>query len=89
VEIGSNSFIPGFEDQLVGVKAGDEKVIKVKFPSNYMAQQLAGKDAEFATTVKSIEKPGEREINDEFAKMVGFEDLEKLKGAITDKLKDE
>ncbi|MGL4287169.1 MAG: trigger factor [Phreatobacter sp.] len=89
VEIGSNSFIPGFEDQLVGVKAGDEKVIKVKFPSNYMAQQLAGKDAEFVTTVKSIEKPGEREINDEFAKMVGFEDLDKLKTAITDKLKDE
>lgn len=89
VELGSNSFIPGFEDQLVGAKPGEEKVVKVKFPANYMAQQLAGKDAEFATTVKSIEKPGERAIDDEFAKMVGFDDLEKLKGAIRDKLKDE
>lgn len=89
LELGSKSFIPGFEDQLVGVKAGDEKVVKVKFPSNYMAEKLAGKDAEFAVTVKSIEKPGERAIDDEFAKMVGFEDLAKLKAAVSDRLKSE
>jgi trigger factor len=89
LELGSNSFIPGFEDQLVGVKGGDEKVVKVRFPANYMAEKLAGKDAEFAVTVKSIEKPGERAIDEEFAKMVGFEDLAKLKAAVTDRLKGE
>jgi trigger factor len=89
LELGSKSFIPGFEDQLVGVKAGDEKVVKVKFPSNYMAEALAGKDAEFAVTVKAIEKPGDRAIDDEFAKMVGFEDLGKLKAAVSDRLKSE
>ena len=89
LELGSKSFIPGFEDQLVGVKAGDEKVVKVKFPSNYMAEALAGKDAEFAVTVKAIEKPGDRAIDDEFAKMVGFEDLAKLKAAVSDRLKSE
>ncbi|QCK87697.1 trigger factor [Phreatobacter aquaticus] len=89
VEIGSNSFIPGFEEQLVGVKTGEDKVLKVKFPSNYAAPNLAGKDAEFAVNVKSMEKPGERAIDDEFAKMVGFEDLEKLKAAVSDRLKSE
>ncbi len=89
LELGSNSFIPGFEDQLVGVKAGEEKLVKVKFPTNYMAANLAGKDAEFAVTVKTIEKPGERAIDEEFAKMVGFEDLAKLKAAVSDRLKSE
>jgi trigger factor len=89
LELGSKSFIPGFEDQLVGAKAGDDKVVKVKFPSNYMAEALAGKDAEFAVTVKAIEKPGDRAIDDEFAKMVGFEDLAKLKAAVSDRLKSE
>lgn len=89
LELGSNSFIPGFEDQLVGVKAGEDRVVKVKFPSNYMAENLAGKDAEFAVTVKAIEKPGERAIDEEFAKMVGFEDLAKLKAAVSDRLKSE
>jgi trigger factor len=89
LELGSNSFIPGFEDQLVGVKVGEEKLVKVKFPTNYMAENLAGKDAEFAVTVKTIEKPGERAIDEEFAKMVGFEDLAKLKAAVSDRLKSE
>ncbi|MBL8569989.1 MAG: trigger factor [Phreatobacter sp.] len=89
LELGSKSFIPGFEDQLVGVKAGEEKTVKVKFPTNYMAQNLAGKDAEFAVTVKSIEAPGERAIDEEFAKMVGFEDLAKLRAAVSDRLKSE
>jgi trigger factor len=89
LELGSKSFIPGFEDQLLGVKAGDEKAVKVKFPTNYMAQNLAGKDAEFAVTVKSIETPGDRAIDEEFAKMVGFEDLAKLRAAVSDRLKSE
>lgn len=89
LELGSKSFIPGFEDQLVGAGIGEERVVKVKFPSNYMAANLAGKDAEFVTTVKSMERPGERAVDDEFAKMVGFDDLAKLKEAVSDRLKGE
>lgn len=89
LELGSNSFIPGFEDQLVGVVAGEDRVVKVRFPSNYMSEALAGKDAEFAVSVTAIEQPGERAIDEEFAKMVGFEDLAKLKAAITERLKSE
>lgn len=89
IELGSKSFIPGFEDQLVGVKAGEERTVKVRFPSNYMAANLAGKEAEFAVTVKAIERPGERSIDDEFAKMVGFEDLAKLRAAVADRLRSE
>jgi trigger factor len=89
LELGSKSFIPGFEDQLIGVAAGEEKTVKVKFPTSYASQALAGKDAEFAVTVKSMEQPGERAIDEEFAKMVGFEDLAKLRAAIADRLKGE
>lgn len=89
LELGSKSFIPGFEDQLVGAGIGEERVVKVKFPANYMAENLAGKDAEFAVTVKSMDRPGDRAIDDEFAKMVGFDDLAKLKEAVTARLKDE
>lgn len=89
VEIGSNSFIPGFEEQLIGLKTGEKKTLKVKFPSNYMAANLAGKDAEFAVEVKSMERPGERPIDEDFAKMIGFEDLAKLKGAVADRLASE
>jgi trigger factor len=84
VELGSNTFIPGFEDQLVGVKAGDKKVINVTFPENYMAAHLAGKAAEFDVTVKEIEAPGELKIDDELAKGFGMESLDKLKEAIRD-----
>jgi trigger factor len=89
LELGSNSFIPGFEDQLVGVAAGEDRVVKVRFPSNYMSETLAGKEAEFAVSVTAIEQPGERAIDEEFAKMVGFEDLAKLKAAVADRLKSE
>lgn len=89
VELGSNSFIPGFEDQLMGAKAGDARTVSVKFPSNYQAADLAGKAAEFAVTVKAVEKQGERAIDDEFAKTIGFEDLGKLKVAVADRLKSE
>ena len=79
LELGSGTFIPGFEDQLMGVKAGDKVDVKVKFPDNYHAENLAGKDAVFAVEVKAIRQPKEIEINDEFAKSVGEESLESLK----------
>ncbi len=80
--IGSGQFIPGFEDQLKGTKAGDETVVKVKFPDEYGAKQLAGKDAEFDVTVIKVEKAGKLEINDEFATKLGMENVEKLKEAV-------
>ncbi|NIX77423.1 trigger factor [Microvirga terricola] len=83
VELGSNTFIPGFEDQLVGLKAGDTKLVKVAFPTNYLAPNLAGKDAEFDVTVKEVEAPGELKIDDEMAKGFGMESLDKLKEAIS------
>jgi trigger factor len=82
VEIGSNSFIPGFEDQLVGVAAGDTKLVRVTFPANYLAEHLAGKEAEFDVTVKAVEAPGELKIDDELAKGFGMETLDALKDAI-------
>jgi trigger factor len=82
VELGSNTFIPGFEDQLIGLAAGDTKLVKVTFPTNYLAAHLAGKDAEFDVTVKAVEGPGELKIDDELAKGFGMESLDKLKDAI-------
>ncbi|MEZ0171053.1 trigger factor [Microvirga sp. TS319] len=87
VELGSNTFIPGFEEQLIGLKAGDTKLVKVKFPENYLAAHLAGKDAEFDVTVKDVEAPGELKIDDEMAKGFGMESLDKLKEAIGDAIK--
>ncbi|HTV67002.1 MAG TPA: trigger factor [Rhizobiaceae bacterium] len=77
--LGSKEFIPGFEDQLVGTKAGDEKKITVTFPENYSAPHLAGKEATFDVTVKEVAAPGPLEINDETAKTLGLESLEKLR----------
>ena len=77
--LGSKEFIPGFEDQLVGAKAGDEKQITVTFPENYSAPHLAGKEATFDVTVKEVAKPGPLEINDETAKSLGLELLDRLR----------
>lgn len=77
--IGSGQFIPGFEDQLVGAKVGEERVVKVTFPENYGAKHLAGKDAEFKVTVKEIKAEAETTIDDDFATRLGLESLEKLK----------
>lgn len=77
--LGSGQFIPGFEDQLIGVKAGDEKVIEVTFPEEYPAAHLAGKAATFDVVVKEVAAPGEAKIDDEFAKGLGLESLDKLK----------
>jgi trigger factor len=80
--IGSGRFIPGFEDQLVGAKAGDERTVKVTFPADYQAAHLAGKDAEFAVKVSKVEKPGTLEINDDLAKQLGVESADKLRDAV-------
>jgi trigger factor len=82
LEIGSNQFIPGFEDQLIGAKVGDERTVKVTFPENYGSKELAGKAAEFAVKVNGIEAPGEGKIDEDFAKRLGFEDLAKLKDMV-------
>ena len=87
--LGSNSFIPGFEDQLVGVKAGDEKAVEVTFPENYGAENLAGKAAVFDCTIKDVKAPKAAEIDDELAKKFGAEDLAALKGQIAERLEAE
>jgi len=80
--LGSGQFIPGFEDQLEGVSTGDTRAVTVKFPDEYQAAHLAGKDAVFDVTVKGVEAPGELKIDDEYAKGLGLESLDKLKEAI-------
>ena len=77
--IGSGQFIPGFEEQLVGVKTGDQKAITVTFPKEYQAENLAGKDAEFDITVKQVKVETETKVDDEFAKNLGLDSLDKLK----------
>ena len=80
--LGSGSFIPGFEDALIGVKAGDEKDVKVTFPDPYQAEDLAGKDAVFATKVIEVQGEIDAVIDDEFAQKFGVADLEALKAAV-------
>lgn len=87
--LGSGQFIPGFEDQLIGTKAGDEKNVEVSFPEDYQAENLAGKAAVFETTVKEVRAPKAAEIDDELAKKYGVDDLETLKGQIKDRLAQE
>lgn len=84
--LGSNSFIPGFEDQLVGAKAGDDVEVKVKFPEEYGAENLAGKDAVFECKVTAVKGPVASEINDEMATKFGAESLEALKGQVSERL---
>lgn len=86
VVIGSNTFIPGFEDQLIGIGAGDTRTVKASFPKNYANAQLAGKDAEFETTATLVEAPQDVAIDDEFAKTLGLESLDKLKEAARERL---
>ena len=84
--LGSGQFIPGFEEQLVGLKAGDEKTITVTFPENYQAAHLAGKEATFDVTVQDVAKPGKLEITDETAKTLGLESAEKLREIVRGQL---
>jgi len=86
LELGTGSFIPGFEDQLIGVKAGDEKIVKVTFPEQYHSADLAGKDAEFTVTVKEVRTPAEAKVDDELAKNLGLDDLAALKDALKGQL---
>ncbi|MEP2641727.1 trigger factor [Roseobacter sp.] len=87
--LGSNSFIPGFEEQLVGVKAGEETAVSVTFPEDYQAENLKGKEATFDCTIKEVKEPVAAEINDEMAKKFGADDLEALKGQIAERLEAE
>ncbi len=87
--LGSNSFIPGFEEQLVGVKAGDEKNVEVSFPEEYQAEHLAGKAAIFECKIKDVKEPKAAELNDELAQKFGAEDLAGLKGQIAERLEAE
>ena len=86
VVIGAGQFIPGFEEQLIGIGAGETRTLKVSFPKNYASEKLAGQPAEFETSATLIEAPGETEINDEFAKTLGLESLDKLKEAARERL---
>jgi trigger factor len=87
--LGSNSFIPGFEEQLTGAKAGDEVSVNVTFPAEYGAKHLAGKAAVFACTIKAVKGPKPAEIDDELAKKYGAEDLAALKAQIAERLEAE
>ncbi|MGZ3321668.1 MAG: trigger factor [Xanthobacteraceae bacterium] len=89
VNVGSGTFIPGFEDQLIGMAAGETRQVKVTFPSNYMNAQLAGKDAEFNVTAKTVEAPGTVSVDDAFAKQLGLDSLDKLKEAVKGRLQQE
>lgn len=89
LELGSGSFIPGFEDQLIGVKEGDKVDVKVTFPENYGAKPLAGKDAVFEVTVKEVQKPVAVKIDEDLAKRLGLEDLAALKKAVGDQIEQE
>ncbi|WP_158964670.1 trigger factor [Chachezhania sediminis] len=87
--LGSGSFIPGFEEQLVGAKAGEERDVTVSFPEEYGAEHLAGKEAVFACTVQAVKAPAEAAIDDELAKKYGADDLEALKARISEQLESE
>lgn len=87
--LGSNSFIPGFEEQLVGVKAGEEKAVTVSFPDDYQAEHLKGKEATFDCTIKDVKEPVAAEVDDELAKKFGAEDLAGLKAQIAERLEAE
>ncbi|MCW2316363.1 trigger factor [Rhodoblastus acidophilus] len=85
--LGSGQFIPGFEDQLVGAKVGDDVKVTVTFPADYSAENLAGKEAVFDVKVTAVAAPGEQAVDDEFAKGFGFESAEKLREGVADRIK--
>ncbi len=89
VEIGSGRLIPGFEDQLIGIKAGEERQLNVTFPDDYGAAELAGKPATFDITAKDVKVPGETSMDDDFAKSLGLESLEQLRGLLKGQLEQE
>ena len=89
VTIGSNTFIPGFEDQLVGVAAGETRTVNVTFPTNYTSEKLAGQPASFEVVAKSVEVPNAVSVDDAFAVSLGLESLTKLKDAVKGRIMQE
>lgn len=89
VELGSGRLIPGFEDQVVGAKAGEERQIKVTFPEEYQAKELAGQDATFDLTIKSVKTAGKAKVDEDLAKNLGLESLEQLRGLIRSQVESE
>jgi trigger factor len=89
VELGSGRLIPGFEEQLVGAKAGDSREVKVTFPTDYPVENLKGKEALFAVTVKTVKTAGETKVDEDFAKSLGLQSLDQLKGLIRDQQEQE
>ena len=87
--LGSGQFIPGFEDQLVGAKTGEERTVSVTFPADYPAENLKGKDASFAVTVQQVKVEGETKADEDFAKSLGLESLDKLKELLRGQLEQE
>ena len=87
--LGAGRFIPGFEEQLVGARAGEERQIKIAFPEDYGAKELAGKEATFDITVKAVKNPGEAKVDEDFAKSLGLESLDQLKDLLRRQLEQE
>jgi trigger factor len=86
VELGSKSFIPGFEEQLAGIAAGETRTVTATFPTNYLTKELAGKEATFEVVAKSVEAPGTVTLDDAFAKSLGMDSLDKLKDAVRERI---
>jgi trigger factor len=89
VVLGSGQLIPGFEDQMVGLKVGDEKQLNVTFPADYQAENLKGQPATFDVKVTAVKTAGETKLDDQFAKQLGLNDLEQLKGLLRDQQRQE
>ncbi len=89
IEIGSGRLIPGFEDQLIGLKANDEKVIKVTFPDDYTVDYLKGKPATFDLVINEVRMPKEASVDEDFAKSLGLESLEQLRGLLKGQIEQE
>ncbi len=89
LELGSGQFIPGFEDQLIGAKANDQKTVEVTFPENYGAENLAGKAAVFEVTINEVRVPKQVALDDEFAKQLGLDGIDKLKELVKGQLEQE
>ena len=89
LKLGSGQFIPGFEDQLTGKKAGEKVEVKVSFPKEYGAEELAGRDAIFDVEIHEIREDAEAEVNDDFAKQLGMDDVKALKEAVKEQLQKE
>ncbi len=89
IELGSGRLIPGFEEQLVGARVGDSRVVDLAFPTDYPTKNLAGKQARFDVTVTAVKIAGENKVDDDFAKSMGLQGLDQLKGLIRDQMQQE